>query len=201
MLMDREDKVRSLQSLLDKPTLLAPVFSKCPSVCPLMMATMRREMQKLPSRAIQVIVLSFAKEDQAQDLVDFAQKHQLPDDWQVLRISQGRTELFDQLHYPIMELEDGEYSHQGVIFGLSQNATILGASPSQSFEADDVKTILKVASLESIHPGLGAYVHTLLNPEFWAFVGLLGLILSILVICYVLYRPKKHNSEPAKAQG
>ena len=178
-------------------TLLLPMFSKCKTICPLLMQQAKKVVDERPDLkgSYQVIVLSFAAEDQVETLQVFRQQQGLPSDWTLLKVRQAEHEFFKQLKYPIMQLEDGEYSHQGILFALGQNANLLASIPSQSFDAYDLSILTRFYNLLDYSPKMTLFLHKILHPENLAIYSFVVLIVCMLLIMIVLVSLGHKNKE------
>ena len=169
-------------------SLLLPMFSKCKTICPLLMQQAKKVVKARPDLkgSYQVIVLSFASEDKPETLKAFRQYQSLPSDWKLLKVSRPEHDFFKQLKYPIMQLEGGEYSHQGILYALGAETNLLASIPSQSFDPYDLNILTRFYKLLSYSPRLTLLLHKLLHPENIAIYGFFVLLVCMVIIFVAL---------------
>lgn len=191
LLQDENGKDYRLHDLVAQHqglSLLMPMFSKCKTICPLMMQQAKKVVKGRPDLegSYQIIVLSFAAEDPPQALKTFRLQQQLPSEWKLVKVKQTEHSFFKQLKYPIMQLEGGEYSHQGILFALGQDSSLLASIPSQSFDAYDLSILTRFYDLLSYSPKMTLWMHKVLHPEHLAIYGFIVLIVCMFLIFIAL---------------
>lgn len=128
---DQRGKARKLTELAGKPRIIAMVFTRCETACPLLVHDLRSIERKLTAEeraGIGVDLFSFdSKREDLASLKAFAQRHGIDDArWSISSSSAGAVaELAAALGVQYKELDSGDFIHANVIFLLDVRGEVV----------------------------------------------------------------------------
>lgn len=128
---DQRGKIRKLSELAGKPRIVAMVFTRCETACPLLVHDLRSLERKLTAEeraGIGVDLFSFdSKREDTASLKAFAQRHGIDDTrWSIFSSSAGAVaELAAALGVQYKELDTGDFIHANVIFLLDDRGEVV----------------------------------------------------------------------------
>lgn len=110
-------------------SLVAMIFSSCPSACPMIVADIKSIHNKIPEQIrekIQIRLFSFDHEvDTPEKLFQFHSKHKLDSNWSLYSGNkEGITNLAAVLEVQYKRLDRGSYAHSNQIFLIDENGAI-----------------------------------------------------------------------------
>lgn len=119
-----------LADLVGKPRLIAMVYTKCQTACPLIVRDIREIFKKIPEEKrneIRVDLFSFdSKNENAKTLSDFKTKYKLDSQWSVYAGSKKSvSEMAAVLGVQYKELPTGEFAHSNVLFFVNKDGEII----------------------------------------------------------------------------
>jgi protein SCO1/2 len=84
-IVDDSGRTRSLDSLQGAPTLLVPMYTRCPLACPTLVASLKRGVAEsaAPADSYRVVLFSFDPRDTPADLRAFREHQRVPLAWTV----------------------------------------------------------------------------------------------------------------------
>lgn len=217
---DEEGKSLTLGEIIDKPTLLLPIYFYCPSSCSLNLMNLANSVKRSslkPGEDFKIIAFSF-NEEEDQENARVAKRNYLrllPDDfpaeeWKFLT---GSKESIDKvtraIGYQYKEIEDGTFIHPSALVVVAEDGMIIKYVYG-SFVTGDVD----MAILEAEKGTPGVSVKRLLaycfnyDPEksrtFFQNVKIGGIIgfgvLGLLFFAYVRKAGKKKNSSSKRSK-
>lgn len=118
-----------LASFTGKPRLLAMVYSRCETACPLIVEDLKDVARDLSSKKPAVTVVSIDSERETPEtLRAFAKKRNIPSDWTLLTgDANAISELAAALGVRYKRLPGGEYIHSNLIFFLNEKGEIVAS--------------------------------------------------------------------------
>ena len=157
-LVDEHGKSVDVRELLDRPTLIMPVFFSCPAGCHTMQASMAAALPGVnlePGRDFRVISVSFDEEDTpAQALrkkADYmaAMNFAFPEDaWIFLTGDQDSIKRFmDALGFPFIRIGKGNFSHPLAVIVTAPEGKVVRYMYGQGFLPFDLNMALNEAAL------------------------------------------------------
>ena len=128
-------------------SLVAMIFSSCPSACPMIVADIKSIHDKIPEKIrekIQIRLFSFDDEvDTPEKLLKFHTKHKLSKNWSLYSGNKtGITNLAAVLEVQYKRLDRGSYAHSNQIFLIDENGVIQAMIKELG---DDPEPILKAS--------------------------------------------------------
>lgn len=127
------------------PTILVPIYTRCPLACP----TITRGMMKAVAQAkaspttYRVVMFSFDKGDTPADLRNFRERHHLPLAWSVVTAKETdiRT-MLDSVGYTFRSA-NGLFDHPNLVIALDADLKTAKYMPGTSYDVDEA---LRVAN-------------------------------------------------------
>jgi protein SCO1/2 len=140
--VNQEDTVVHLNDLVGKPRIVAMVYTKCQSACPLLIQDIKVMMSRIPKALvgkIQVDLFSFDSESENyQSLQNLKAKYKLNENWSAYSGSKGSVaELAAALGIQYKKLPSGEYIHSSVIFFINEKGEIVAKQEGLGRDADE----------------------------------------------------------------
>ena len=129
-----EEKKIRLGSFSGKPVLIALVYTRCRSICPTIVNTMKQVESKYGSKLQYVLVTLDSDRDTPPELAAFAVRRGLRSPpWTLLTGPEDQTrELSVVLQVKQAGTADGEFIHTNVIIVLDSEGRIIGGQPGGS---------------------------------------------------------------------
>lgn len=130
---DQNGREVRFSELAGHPRIIAMVFTKCPSACPLIVQdikTVRSRLTPEQQENLQVSLFSFDEQETKDTLSSFATKYKLDaKSWSVLRASKTSVaELAGVLSIHYKRLPSGEFVHANALFLVDEQGTIIAKS-------------------------------------------------------------------------
>jgi protein SCO1 len=127
---DQKANSESLSSLAGKPRIIAMVYTKCQSACPLLVhdiKSMTSKISKPLAEKIQIDLFSFDSEtENAKSLQAFIEKYKLDNAWSAHAGSkESVAELAAALGVQYKKLPSGDYIHSNVVFFLNEKGEVV----------------------------------------------------------------------------
>lgn len=139
--INESDEQVDLKSFLGKKHILAMIFTRCPSACPLIVQDIRDLLKKVPANlrdTVHVRLFSFdSKRENKKSLADFRYKFKLEKNWSLYRGDESTVSVLAALlSVQYRRLENGDYVHSNQIFLINEqgqvSATIEGFDAARS---------------------------------------------------------------------
>lgn len=121
LMVDDGGRVRSTDEWRGTPTIIAPMYCRCPLACPLIAKGLKRgiaESNTSPA-AYRVVLFSMDPRDTPDDLRRFRERHQLPLGWTLVTTKNPRAFL-DSLGYRYADA-NGLFAHPNAVIALDRN--------------------------------------------------------------------------------
>jgi|JI10StandDraft_1071094.scaffolds.fasta_scaffold716088_1 protein SCO1/2 len=150
--VDQKNSKIKFSELAGKPRIIAMVYTKCKSACPLLVHDIKGTIAKLPkniSDQIQIDLFSFdSEEENSNSLSEFKSKYELSDNWSIFYGNKGSVaELAAVLGVQYKKLDGGEYVHSNVVFYLNEYGEIKGKQEGLGRDSSDfIQSIEKNSS-------------------------------------------------------
>jgi protein SCO1 len=127
---NQENKKISFQSLSGRLRIIAMVYTKCPSSCPMIVQDIKLAMSQIPSefrQGLHVDLFSFDSENEtAESLQNFRAKFKMTDNWSAYSGSQSAvSELAAVLGLQFKKQPSGEFIHANVIYLVNGKGEVL----------------------------------------------------------------------------
>jgi cytochrome oxidase Cu insertion factor (SCO1/SenC/PrrC family) len=172
----------ALKALGAGPALLVPLFTRCHTSCPVLIAGLKEAMAAAASSgkdSIHVLILSFDAEETSEDLQRFRKREKIPPHWKVVRAQDQASvrEFFDRYSYSIMD-SDGGFVHPSQVFVLNARQGWAASLLGPRIQASDVKDAYEKAQ-ESKLPR---------HPETLLLIGAAGFVSSLTVALFLAIR-------------
>jgi len=121
MVVDDGGRVRSTDEWRGTPTIIAPIYCRCPLACPLIAKGLRRGIAEStpPLASYRVVLFSMDPRDTPDDLRRFRERFQLPLSWTVVASKDPRPFL-DSLGYRYADA-NGLFAHPNAIIALDRD--------------------------------------------------------------------------------
>lgn len=122
--LDQNGLPHQLVEFRGRPVVFAMIYTRCPQVCPRIVADMQRVQGALPANAKpHFVAVSIDPEyDRPDELAAFAGRHDIEGDWTLLTGESARVrELAAVLGYQYRQTPDSEYVHTSKVIVLDAN--------------------------------------------------------------------------------
>ncbi|WP_373999550.1 SCO family protein [Bdellovibrio bacteriovorus] len=143
---DSEGKKVLLKDLKGKPRLVAMLYTRCTTACPLLVEDLKSLISKLPAKkqSVSVTLFSFDSEKEtAATMKEFLQKKKVK--WQILKgDSSDVAEVAAALGVRYKKLPSGEYVHSNVIYLLDSEGVMIAKK--EGLKSNDSIFVKKVES-------------------------------------------------------
>jgi len=145
--IDDAGRVRSMNEWRGTPTILAPIYTRCPLACSLIVQGLKRGVAESKSATpgnVRVVLFSFDPRDTPEDLRRFRERHKVPLSWSVARANDpaDTRRLLDALGYRFGEA-GMIYTHPNEIIvldaGLRPAKVLLGTT----YDIDDALAVAR----------------------------------------------------------
>jgi len=142
-IIDDAGRVRSTAQWNGIPTILAPMYCRCPVACPLIAAALKRgvaQSSASPS-AYRVVLFSFDPHDTPADLRRFRERERIPLAWTVAAASHpgDARRMLDAIGYRYGEIA-GYFTHPNEVIALTADLKTAKAIVGTNYDVDDLLT-------------------------------------------------------------
>jgi cytochrome oxidase Cu insertion factor (SCO1/SenC/PrrC family) len=146
-LIDDTGRTRSTAEWRGTPTILAPMYARCPVACPLIgqgLKTGTGESSADPS-TYRVVIFSFDARDTPADLHRFRARHNLPLAWTVVTAKPADTRrLLDAIGYRVGDA-NGLLAHPNVVVALTPDLKTAKYLAGTTYRGRDIDEALNIA--------------------------------------------------------
>jgi protein SCO1/2 len=154
-IVDDSGRVRSTAEWKGTPTILAPMYARCPLACPLIVKGLKRGVleSSAPPASYRVVVFSFDPGDTPEDLRRFRTQQQIPIAWTVAKAVHKGDErvLLDSVNYRFGQAGN-HWTHPNAIIALRPNGTPAKMLIGTTYDIDDA-----LAAARGGHDLVGRY--------------------------------------------
>jgi len=142
---DDAGRLRSTDAWKGVPTILVPMYTRCPLACPMIVAGMKRGTADARARAdsYRVVLFSFDPRDTPADLRAFRERHGVPLAWTVA--SAGAADihrLMEAIDVPVADA-NGTLMHPNVVVALTPDLKPAKVLVGTSFDIDAALSIAR----------------------------------------------------------
>lgn len=127
--VNQQNKPIHLPQLAGKPRIVAMVYTKCQTACPLLVQDIKKVMARLPENlasALHVDLFSFDDNENHRTLQSFRAKYSLPDTWSAYAGTRNDVaELAAALGIQYKKVASGDYIHSNVIFFINEKGEVV----------------------------------------------------------------------------
>lgn len=138
---DDRGAVHSTEEWRGRPTIIAPVYTRCPVACPLIATGVKNALADRPA-AYRVVFFSFDPRDTPADLRRFRERHHLPPQWIVASAKEPAIrDLMDSIDFRYAHVNGG-YTHPNMIAGITADLRYAKALAGTKYRAADIDAML-----------------------------------------------------------
>ena len=128
--INQDNSTVHLNEFAGKPRLIAMVYTKCTTACPLLVRDIKSMTSKIPKALadkINIDLFSFDSESEnSKSLQSFKEKYKLGESWSAYSGSKGSvSELAAALGIQYKKLPSGDYIHSNVVFFINENGEVV----------------------------------------------------------------------------
>lgn len=128
--INHENKIFHLKNFVGKPRLIAMVYTKCQTACPLLVADIKSITARIPKAQadkLNVELFSFDSESEnPESLQAFKVKYKLNDRWSAYSSSKENVaELAAALGIQYKKLPSGDYIHSNLVFFINEKGEVI----------------------------------------------------------------------------
>lgn len=125
---DQENSVVHLPELAGRPRIVAMVYTKCQTACPLLVQDIKSMASRIPKSLagkLHIDLFSFGSEN-SKSLQSFKLKYKLDENWSAYSGSENSVaELAAALGVQYKKLPSGDYIHSNVVFFIDENGEVV----------------------------------------------------------------------------
>src|SRR5690606_9624451 len=122
---NKDGQELSISKLVVRPQLVAMMFTRCETACPLIVEDLKAVVNQLASsqqKQITVSIFSIDPKETVDDLKNFAVKRKLPVTWNVYASNENAiAEMAAALGVRYKLMSNGDYIHSNIIYFLDAN--------------------------------------------------------------------------------
>lgn len=136
--IDETGRIRSAADWKGLPTILVPIYTRCPLACPTITAGMKRAAAeaKASPTSYRVVLFSFDGRDTPEDLRRFRERHHVPLAWTIVTAEEAdiRT-MLDSVGYHFASV-NGLFDHPNLVIALTTDLKTAKYMPGTSYDVD-----------------------------------------------------------------
>lgn len=144
--IDDGGRVRSTDEWRGTPTIVAPMYCRCPLACPLIAKGLKRGIAESSTSPAdyRVVLFSMDPRDTPEDLRRFRERHQLPLSWTLVSTKNPRPFL-DALGYRYADA-NGLFAHPNAVIALDRNLKPVKYLFGTQYSGSQIDEALAIAS-------------------------------------------------------
>ncbi len=149
--IDDEGRVRSTNEWRGAPAIIAPIYTRCPVACPLIVEGLKRGLDSAKARpgTYRVILFSFDPRDTPADLHRFRERHHVPMAWTVASAgAPAIRSLMDSIGFHYAETGNA-FRHPNVVIAIAPDLTTAKYLFGTDYSASDIDQALAMARGDS----------------------------------------------------
>jgi protein SCO1 len=145
---NQNGETRKLSDLAGKPRLVAMVFTRCKTACPVIVQNIRELESQVPGGQMHVDLFSFdSKRENQESLKKFAEEKKFDERWAVYTAKEFEVaELAGALGVQYKQLPSGDFVHANVIFLVNAKGEVVAKKEGFGATAPTFLTALKEAA-------------------------------------------------------
>ena len=146
LVVDDGGRVRSTDEWRGTPTIIAPIYCRCPLACPLIAKGLKRGIAEsaTPLAAYRVVLFSMDPRDTPEDLRRFRERFQLPLSWTIVA-SRNPRPFLDSLGYRYADA-NGLFAHPNAVIALDRDLKPAKYLYGTQYSGQEIDEALAVAS-------------------------------------------------------
>src|SRR4051794_11067915 len=146
MVVDDGGRLRSSDEWRGTPTIIAPIYCRCPLACPLIAKGLKRGIAEsaTPLTTYRVVLFSMDPRDTPEDLRRFRERFQLPLSWTVVAAKDPRPFL-DSLGYRYADA-NGLFAHPNAVIALDRDLRPVKYLYGTQYSGREIDEALAIAS-------------------------------------------------------
>jgi cytochrome oxidase Cu insertion factor (SCO1/SenC/PrrC family) len=124
--VDDTGRVRSTEEWRGAPTILVPMYARCPLACPRIIESMKKSVGQAETNpsTFRVVLFSFDPRDTVADLQRLRERHRVPLSWTIATAKREDIRvLMDSVDYRYAET-NGLYAHPNLAIALTPNLEV-----------------------------------------------------------------------------
>lgn len=144
---DDNGRTRSTTEWRGIPTIVAPMYARCPIACPMIAEGLKKGFadSKTPPTSYRVVLFSFDPKDTPADLHRFRERHKIPLAWSIVSAKPGDARrLLDAIGYQYGDA-NGLFAHPNAVVALTPELKTAKFLFGTSYSGRDLDEALKVA--------------------------------------------------------
>ena len=144
---DDGGRTRSTAEWSGVPTIVAPIYARCPLACPMIAEGLKRGVaeSKAAPDSYRLVLFSFDPRDTPRDLQLFRERHRVPLSWSMVRSNGADSRLFlDALGYRYADAK-GLFTHPNAVIVLSPDLKPAKTLYGTNYSGRDIDDALAVA--------------------------------------------------------
>jgi cytochrome oxidase Cu insertion factor (SCO1/SenC/PrrC family) len=151
-LIDEDSTTFSLAALAGKPVLVSPMFTTCPTACPMITENLRDALKEIgePGVGYHVLSISFDPADGPAAMRAYREKMSLPEGWTLAVASpENRKLLLDAIDFHYQPVPDGGFAHPNVVAILTPVLAVSSYAHGLTYESKDLRRRFEVATQDA----------------------------------------------------
>jgi cytochrome oxidase Cu insertion factor (SCO1/SenC/PrrC family) len=151
-LIGEDSTTFTLAALAGKPVLVSPMFTSCPTACPMMTENLRDALKDIgePGVGYHVLSISFDPADGPAAMRAYRKKMALPDGWTLaVATPENRKALLDAIDFHYQPVPDGGFAHPNVVAILTPVLAVSSYAHGLTYESADLRRRFEVATQDA----------------------------------------------------
>lgn len=146
--ISQENERFALESLVGFPVVIAMIYTKCQSSCPMIISFLREFEEKMfleIKEKVYFVLITFDESETTFNLKAYLKKQNLDVSHWIFLLGTGRSikEIAAILGIKFKQMDDGEYSHSNIISLLDKNGVLIYQQSVDDRNYSNMLTILK----------------------------------------------------------
>lgn len=138
--IDENGRVRSTAEWRGTPTILAPMYTRCPLACPMIVQGLKRGVAQSSASpaSYRVAVFSFDDGDTPADLERFRERQKLPLGWTIVKAARpgDARRMLDAIGYRYAQA-GGHFTHPNAVISLTADLRVAKVLYGTTYDVDD----------------------------------------------------------------
>lgn len=143
------DSTFRLSAMWGKPVIVSPIFTSCPSACPMITESLRDALRDVgePGVGYNVLTVSFDPADDPAAMRAYREQMGLPKGWRLATLSAADLATFlDAIDFHVTALEEGGFAHPNVIAVLGPDLKVASYVHGVMFESAELNAAMEAAA-------------------------------------------------------
>jgi protein SCO1/2 len=146
------DSTFRLSALWGKPVVVSPIFTSCPTACPMITESLRDALREVgePGLGYEVLTVSFDPADDSAAMRAYRKQWNLPPGWRLATADSANLATFlNAIDFHVTALEEGGFAHPNLVVVLGPDLKVASYAHGVMFEADEMRAALEGASRDA----------------------------------------------------